>query len=63
MSCPHSQFRKGQRILVIMSSGKKMIDKFKESKSGVIITESIGRIRMSDIRSTVIYRGNTNEQN
>ncbi len=56
MGCPHTGFTKGQKIHIILKSGSSFVDQYKESKSGVIITEDAGRIQLSDIRSTSVYR-------
>ena len=59
-SCPHTNFRKGQRIVVILKSGgrfiDKFIDKFIEKKSTYIITENNGRTPIKNIRQAVIKR-------
>lgn len=54
--CPHTEFRRGQRVMLIMTSGKRIIDKYVESKSGVILMRESGRVKTSKIRSAVIYK-------
>lgn len=56
MSCPHTQFRKGQRIHIILKSGSSFVDIYRDTKSGVIVVEGAGRVQIEDIRACSIYR-------
>ncbi len=58
MKCPHTDFRKGQKIHIIFTNGMAIVDKYIGKKSGVIIMENSGRIPLKKIRSTTIYRNN-----
>ena len=56
MKCPHTDFRKGQKIVLTMRDGSRIIDRFVENKSGVIITRDFGKTKLKDIRATTIFR-------
>ena len=56
-SCIHTDFRKGQRLVVTMNNGYIFVDKYVENKSGVIILKESGRLKLSSIRAITIYRG------
>jgi len=49
-------FPKGIKILVIMKTGSKFVDKYLGHKSGVLLLEKRGRVKMKKIRSTCIYK-------
>jgi len=53
----HTEFRKGQRLIVTMRDGKKFVDKYDETKSGVVILRETGKHKIKDIRAITIYRG------
>ena len=55
--CPHTSFRKGKRVIVTLSDGNKIIDKYVESKSGVVILERTGRLSLKKVRVITIFRG------
>jgi len=52
----HSSTYKGKRILLILKDGRKVIDKFKDKKSGAIITEEQGRFPTSQVKAMTIYK-------
>ncbi len=52
----HSSTYKGKRILIILKDGRKIIDKFKDKKSGMIITEEHGRIPTDQVKAMTIYK-------
>lgn len=51
----HHEFRKGQKILVILRDGSQIIDKYIGVKSQYLILEK-HKIQWRDIRSSTIYR-------
>lgn len=53
----HTSTYKGKRILIILKDGRKIIDKFKDKKSGMIITENHGKIKTDTIKAMTIYKG------
>ncbi len=55
-SCPHTSFRKGKRLLIIFKDGTKEVDKFVGNKSGYLLMERLGRVKLSKVRSTSILR-------
>lgn len=52
----HSTFPKGQKVLIIFKDGTQLVDRFVEKKSGVILFEDSGRIKIEDVRSTTVYK-------
>lgn len=52
----HSSTYKGKRILIILKDGRKIIDKFKDKKSGMIITEEHGRIPTNQVKAMTICK-------
>jgi len=55
--CPHTSYRKGQKIIIFLNNGEQITDKYIEKKSGVVVTKNNGRIYVKDIRSISIFRG------
>ena len=55
--CPHTDFRKGQRVILTFTNGVRVIDRYVEKKSGVIVMERLGRVQISRLRAATIYRG------
>lgn len=56
----HTNFKRGQRIRVIMKPsawGKHIIGKYQEALSGFIVLEGNRRIKLGDVRATIIERG------
>lgn len=56
----HTDFKRGQRIRVIMKAsagGKHIVAKYEEARSGFIVLDGDRRIRLSDVRATIIERG------
>lgn len=51
----HHGFKKGRRVLIILKSGEKIVDKFVDSNSNCIIMEN-GRYDWKDIRATTINK-------
>ena len=56
----HYNFRKGQRVRVILKDGQHIVGKFDETKSGVIIVEG-KRISLSKVRSVTIDKPGVRE--
>lgn len=52
----HTSTYKGKRILIILKDGQKIVDKFKDKKSGWIITEEYGKISTKLVKSMTIYK-------
>lgn len=52
----HTSTYKGKRILIILKDGTKIVDKFKDKKSGMIITENHGKIRTNTVKAMTIYK-------
>jgi hypothetical protein len=52
----HTDFRRGQKVFVVMKDGTKFVDKYIEQKSKVIIFENSGRVSLRKIRSNTIFR-------
>ncbi len=59
----HTSTYKGKRILIILKDGKKIVDKFKDKKSGWIITEEYGKISTSLVKSMTIYKQDAIQRN
>ncbi len=55
----HTSTKKGKRILIILKNGDKIIGKFKDKKSGYIITEEHGKIATSIVKSMTICKQTT----
>ncbi len=51
----HHGFKKGKRVLLILESGEKIIDKFVDSNSNYIVLEN-GKYNWKDIRATTINK-------
>ncbi|AUS02877.1 hypothetical protein NVP2275O_296 [Vibrio phage 2.275.O._10N.286.54.E11] len=51
----HSTFPYGSKILIIFKDGSQLVTKFRDSKSGKIITDD-GTFLKTDIRSTGFYK-------
>ena len=51
----HHGFKKGKRVLLILKSGEKIIDKFVDSNSNYIVLEK-GKYNWKDIRATTINK-------
>lgn len=52
----HTSTYKGKRILIILKNGEKLIGRFKDKKSGFVITEEHGRISTSQIKAMTICK-------
>lgn len=52
----HTSTQKGKRVLIILKNGDKLIGKFKDKKSGFVITEEHGKIRTSDMKAMTICK-------
>jgi len=51
----HSSFKKNQKIILMFKNGTKLTARYKDTKSGIIITDQ-GKFRKSDLRSTNIFK-------
>lgn len=52
----HTSTYKGKRILIILKDGTKIVDKFKDKKSGWIITENHGKFSTNQVKAMTIYK-------
>lgn len=52
----HSSTYKGKRVLLILKDGRKVIDKFKDKKSGYIFTETHGKFAKKDVKAMTICK-------
>ena len=50
------EFRKGTNVVLNMRDGSIIHDKFDEKKSGGVILNRVGRVRLTDVRSISIER-------
>lgn len=55
--CPHTDFKKRQKLMVTMNDGHRYLDKFVEKKSGVVILADSGRVSLRGVRAITIFRG------
>lgn len=51
----HHNFKKGQKVLVILQSGERIVDKYNSTKGHHLILDS-HTIEWKDIRSSTIYK-------
>lgn len=51
MRGPHTHFRKGAHVFVILKSGEKFEDVFEDRKSGAVILRTLGRLAIERVRS------------
>ena len=51
----HHEFRKGQKVLVILRNGNQIVDKYIGEKGQYLILEK-HKIKWKDIRSSTIYK-------
>jgi hypothetical protein len=58
----HTSTYKGKRILIILRDGRKLIGKFKDKKSGMVITEEHGRIPTNQIKAMTICKAGSAER-
>lgn len=64
----HTSFSKGTPVLITFKDGRKIIDKFKDKKSGIVIFDEVGSIKTKELRNITIFKGdktkweNTDEQ-
>lgn len=56
---PHTSCKKGKRVIVTLTNGTRILDKFVEKKSKGIILEENGFVNGQKIRAFSIYRGQT----
>ena len=54
---PHTWYRRGQKVLVVMKNGDRYVERFVEKKNGVMIFEGGLKIKVKEVRMTTIYRG------
>ena len=52
----HTNFRQGQRVLVILTTGKQFVAKYKDSKSGKLFFSDHAYITLDRVRSATIWR-------
>ena len=53
----HTQFRKGQRVILTLRDGTRIIDHYDEREGRFVRLRKRGRIRCCQIRAMTIYRG------
>jgi hypothetical protein len=56
MGCPHTEFRKGQRLIIRFKNGEVFIDHYVSKKSGVIILKKLKRVQVKKIKTVGIYK-------
>ncbi|MBT5954599.1 hypothetical protein HOG98_07745 [bacterium] len=52
----HTSTYKGKRVYVLLKDGTRIVDKFKDKKSGYVVLEEHGKIQKSKIKTMTIYR-------
>lgn len=52
----HSAVAKGKRVLVVLRSGERIIDKFLDRGNGWILLMAHGRVKLEDVRCVTIWR-------
>ncbi len=60
MRTPHTSFKQGTKIRIILRDGKMIVTKFLDKKSGKMITTD-GEINIADIRSCSFYKPHPHE--
>ncbi|MBT6121248.1 hypothetical protein HOH45_07280 [bacterium] len=55
----HTSTYKGKRVYVLLKDGTRIVDKFKDKKSGYVVLEEHGKIQKSKIKTMTIYRNTT----
>ena len=58
---PHTEFRKGQKVMVMFKNGTKIIGKYIEKHSKGVVLD-VGSFSTKSIRQVVIYKNQTNEE-
>ena len=56
----HHEFRKGQKVFIILKNGQQIIDKFVATKGNYLICEN-SRYAWKAIRSSTIYKHQNRE--
>ena len=59
----HTSTYKGKRILIILNDGTQLMGRFKDKKSGYVITEEHGRIATSSMKAMTICKAGWKEKN
>ena len=59
---PHTWFRRGTKVFVILTDGQKFRDKFVDKKNTAVILLGRGKVPIADIRSMTIFRSKTHER-
>jgi hypothetical protein len=60
-SSPHTSCKKGKKVVVILRSGFRILDKFVEKRSKGVILKKRGFVPTKNIRAFSIYRGQHDE--
>ena len=55
----HSSTYKGKRVRIKMKDGTSFVDKFLDTKSGVIYFEDRGKVLKMEIKNFTFYKGET----
>ena len=55
----HSSTYKGKRVRIKLKNGDSFVDKFVDTKSGVVYFEERGKVLKKDIKNFKIYKGKT----
>jgi hypothetical protein len=53
----HTWFRKGQRVILTLRDGTRIIDHYDERESSFVRLRRHGRIKRCTIRAMTVYRG------
>lgn len=56
----HTSTYKGKKILIVLKDGTKLVGRFKDKKSGAVITEEHGRIPTDQIKAMTICKQTPN---
>ncbi len=60
-NCPHTHFKKGSSLFVILKTGETFFDKFVEKKAKYIILREHGKIMKNKLRSISFAKLPTND--
>ena len=52
----HSAVARGKRVLVVLYTGERIIDKFLDRGNGWLLLAEHGKIKLEDIRCVTIWR-------
>lgn len=52
----HTSYQKGTTLFLIFKDGRTAVDKFVDHKSGVVILQKLGRVKIADVRYMGVNR-------